>query len=100
MRNTCWAQHLPFAFPVLFLSTVSVTLSEQKQERPGWSVISQLTDFPFPDSISFVKKKKKWWISLFYVCLQWDLMHSAHLIFWNTGSVQQQANHNWARQEG
>ena len=37
--------------------SLSLSLCEQKQERPGWAVISQLTDFPFPDSISFVKKK-------------------------------------------
>lgn len=48
----------PSYSPLLLLSnSLYGSLGEQKQERPGWSVISQLTDFPFPDLISFVKKE-------------------------------------------
>lgn len=90
--------------PIRFSCVVSLysLCDSQWTETRKTRMISNFTadrlSFPWFDII--YKKKKKWWISLFYVCLQWDLMHSAHLIFWNTGSVQQQANHNWARQEG
>lgn len=77
-----------------FPTAVSVSRNKKKTRMMSNFTAERLS-FPWFDIIC----KKRRQISLLYISPQWDLMHSVHLIFWNTKSVQQQTNLNWARQE-